>query len=423
LIEKNNLKTYNENAFLIGAVHSNLSSSKVNEHLKELELLAQTAGANVLHYFVQKLSKINPSYFIGPGKAKHIIEQAKSLNVSLIIFDDELSPAQIKNFSNLSEEVKVIDRSSLILEIFSQHAKTKEAKTQVELAQLEYLLPRLTRAWTHLERQMGGIGTRAGAGETQIEVDRRLVRTRISSLKKELIKIDQERETQRKKRKNKYKVALAGYTNAGKSTLMKSLSGSKVHIQDQLFATLDTTIRSLSLDKIHKILLSDTVGFIRKLPHHLVASFRSTLKEVVESNLILIVLDASSDYILDHYKTIVEVLKDIGANKETIIVLNKIDKITSKHKFSFLKNTFPDGIFISALDQLRIESLINSIIDKMDKDYRTIEIKLPYEKPKEIAFSQQGVDIIKRDYNNDHVYLKIRGPAERIDQIQLMLNK
>ena len=423
MIEKNNLKTYNENAFLIGAVHSNLSSSKVNEHLKELELLAQTAGANVLHYFVQKLSKINPSYFIGPGKAKHIIEQAKSLNVSLIIFDDELSPAQIKNFSNLSEEVKVIDRSSLILEIFSQHAKTKEAKTQVELAQLEYLLPRLTRAWTHLERQMGGIGTRAGAGETQIEVDRRLVRTRISSLKKELIKIDQERETQRKKRKNKYKVALAGYTNAGKSTLMKSLSGSKVHIQDQLFATLDTTIRSVSLDKIHKILLSDTVGFIRKLPHHLVASFRSTLKEVVESNLILIVLDASSDYILDHYKTIVEVLKDIGANNQTIIVLNKIDKITSKHKFSFLKNTFPDGIFISALDQLRIESLINSIIDKMDKDYRTIEIKLPYEKPKEIAFSQQGVDIIKRDYNNDYVYLKIRGPSERINQIQLMLNK
>ena len=423
MIEKNNLKTYNENAFLIGAVHSNLSSSKVNEHLKELELLAQTAGANVLHYFVQKLSKINPSYFIGPGKAKQIIEQAKSLNVSLIIFDDELSPAQIKNYSNLSEEVKVIDRSSLILEIFSQHAKTKEAKTQVELAQLEYLLPRLTRAWTHLERQMGGIGTRAGAGETQIEVDRRLVRTRISNLKKELIKIDQERETQRKKRKNKYKVALAGYTNAGKSTLMKSLSGSKIHIQDQLFATLDTTIRSVSLDKIHKILLSDTVGFIRKLPHHLVASFRSTLKEVVESNLILIVLDASSDYILDHYETIVEVLKDIGANKETIIVLNKIDKITSKYKFSFLKNTFPDGIFISALDQLRIESLINSIIDKMDKDYKTIEIKLPYEKPKEIAFSQQGVDIIKRDYNNDYVYLKIRGPSERIDQIQLMLNK
>ena len=178
-------KTLDENAFLVGAVYGNLTVTKVDEHLDELSLLAETAGAKVVHCFLQKLNKINPSFFIGPGKAKQIIEQAKSVNVSLVIFDDELSPAQIKNFSNLSKSVKVIDRSSLILEIFSQHAKTKEAKTQVELAQLEYLLPRLTRAWTHLERQMGGIGTRAGAGETQIEVDRRLVRTRISNLKKE----------------------------------------------------------------------------------------------------------------------------------------------------------------------------------------------------------------------------------------------
>ena len=175
MIEKNKGKKFTENAFLVGAVHSGLTPTKVNEHLHELELLAQTAGANVVHHFVQKLNKINPSYFIGTGKAKLIVEQAISLNISLIIFDDELSPAQIKNFSNLSKDVKVIDRSSLILEIFSQHAQTKEAKTQVELAQLEYLLPRLTRAWTHLERQMGGIGTRAGAGETQIEVDLSLI--------------------------------------------------------------------------------------------------------------------------------------------------------------------------------------------------------------------------------------------------------
>ena len=201
-------KTLAENAFLVGAVYGNLTVTKVDEHLDELSLLAETAGANVVHCFIQKLNKINPSFFIGPGKAKQIIEQAKSVNVSLVIFDDELSPAQIKNFSNLSKSVKVIDRSSLILEIFSQHAKTKEAKTQVELAQLEYLLPRLTRAWTHLERQMGGIGTRAGAGETQIEVDRRLVRTRISNLKKELIKIDHERDTQRKKRDGRYKICL-----------------------------------------------------------------------------------------------------------------------------------------------------------------------------------------------------------------------
>ena len=341
-------KTLAENAFLVGAVYGNLTVTKVDEHLDELSLLAETAGANVVHCFLQKLNKINPSFFIGPGKAKQIIEQAKSVNVSLVIFDDELSPAQIKNFSNLSKSVKVIDRSSLILEIFSQHAKTKEAKTQVELAQLEYLLPRLTRAWTHLERQMGGIGTRAGAGETQIEVDRRLVRTRISNLKKELIKIDHERDTQRKKRDGQYKIALAGYTNAGKSTLMRCLSGSDVFIEDQLFATLDTTIRKIKLDKNHTALLSDTVGFVRKLPHHLVASFKSTLQEVVFADLILIVLDASSKAINDHYKTISKVLDDIQASENHIIVLNKIDKIKDESKFNFLNKSFPDAAYISS---------------------------------------------------------------------------
>ena len=423
MIEKKESRFSIEDAFLVGAVFGNLSYDKVNEHLEELELLAKTAGASVIHRYTQKLNRINPSFFIGPGKAQLIIEHAKSLNVKLIIFDDELSPAQIKNFSNLSKSIKVIDRSSLILEIFSQHAKTKEAKTQVELAQLEYMLPRLTRAWTHLERQMGGIGTRAGAGETQIEVDRRLVRTRISNLKKELDKIDKERETQRKKRKENYKVALTGYTNAGKSTLMKALSGSNVFIQNQLFATLDTTIRSVEIDKSHTILLSDTVGFIRKLPHNLVASFRSTLKEVVESDLILIVLDSSSEYIEDHYKTIINVLSDIGAKNQTQIVLNKIDLIKSKSRFDFLKNLFPNGIYVSALDQLRIESLKKSITSTMDKDHIEIELQLPYNKPKDIAFSQQGVKIIKRDYKSDHVYLKIKGPIKRIDQIKILLNK
>ncbi len=423
MIEKKESTISTEDAFLVGAVFGELSSDKVNEHLEELELLAKTAGANVVHSYTQKLNRINPSFFIGPGKAQLIIEHAKSLNVKLIIFDDELSPAQIKNFSNLSKSIKVIDRSSLILEIFSQHAKTKEAKTQVELAQLEYLLPRLTRAWTHLERQMGGIGTRAGAGETQIEVDRRLVRTRISNLKKELDKIDKERETQRKKRLENYKVALTGYTNAGKSTLMKSLSGSNVFIQNQLFATLDTTIRSVKIDKSHTILLSDTVGFIRKLPHNLVASFRSTLKEVIESNLILIVLDSSSESIEDHFQTIINVLDDIGAKKQTRIVLNKIDLIKSKARFDFLKNLFPDGIFVSALDQLRIDSLKESIAKTMDKDHVEIELQLPYDKPKEIAFSQQGVEIIKRDYKSNHVYLKIRGSIKRIDQIRIMVKK
>ena len=423
MIEKKESKVSRENAFLVGVIYGNLNFDKVNEHLEELELLAETAGAKVVHRYTQKLNKINPSFFIGPGKAQQIIEHAKSLNVKLLIFDDELSPAQIKNFSNLSKSVKVIDRSTLILEIFSQHAKTKEAKTQVELAQLQYMLPRLTRAWTHLERQMGGIGARAGAGETQIEVDRRLVRTRISNLKKDLVRIDVERKTQRKKRKENYKVALAGYTNAGKSTLMKALSGSDIFIQNQLFATLDTTIRSVELDKTHNILLSDTVGFIRKLPHNLIASFRSTLMEVIESNLILIVLDSSSNFIEDHYKTITSVLDELGATNQTQIVLNKIDLVKSESRFRFLKNQFPDGIYISALDKLRMESLKVSIIKTMDKDHVEIELHIPYNRPKDIALSQRGVKIIKREYQSDYIYLKIKGPMEKIDQIRDLANK
>ena len=241
------------------------------------------------------------------------------MNVKLIIFDDELSPAQIKNYHNLSNKIKVLDRSGLILDIFRKHARTKEATTQVDLAYLEYLLPRLTRQWTHLERQMGGIGTRAGMGETQIEVDRRLVRGRITRLKKDLIRIEKERHTQSMRRDSEYRVALVGYTNAGKSTLFKALTGTDVYIQDQLFATLDTTIRKLSLDSSHTILLSDTVGFIRKLPHNLVASFKSTLKEVLEADLILMVLDISSPQISDHITTIFDVLKEMSANKIPIV--------------------------------------------------------------------------------------------------------
>ena len=288
----NNNFVQKEKAILVGVIHGNLDEKKVDHHLDELSLLTETAGGEVVGYVKQKLNRINPSYFIGTGKAKEVINIAKEQNASIIIFDDELSPSHVKNFNKLSEEIKVIDRSALILDIFKQHAQTKEAKTQVELAQLQYMLPRLTRAWTHLERQMGGIGTRAGAGETQIEVDRRLVRTRISKLKNELIKIDKERLTQGKRRSDQFKVALVGYTNAGKSTLMNVMSGADVYTKDQLFATLDTTVRSLTLEGTHQILLSDTVGFIRKLPHHLIASFKSTLNEVILADLILIVLDA-----------------------------------------------------------------------------------------------------------------------------------
>jgi len=408
-----------EKALLIGVIYEKLNQLKVEEHLRELELLAKTAGAKVVGKVTQKLSRINPSYFIGTGKAEQIIKQAEELGVSLIIFDDELSPAQIKNYSNLVKDIKVIDKNALILDIFSQHAKTKEAKTQVELAQLEYMLPRLTRAWTHLERQMGGIGARAGAGETQIEVDRRLIRTRISKLKKELNKIDKERETQSKNRLNEFKVALVGYTNAGKSTLMKTISGADVLIKDQLFATLDTTIRTVKLDNSHRILLSDTVGFVRKLPHHLVASFKSTLKEVVEADLILIMLDASSNEVNDHYNTIIEVLKDLGVERcSSLIILNKIDNENVKKQMAYLKRTFPEAIFISALNKLMIDSLNKKIIDIMDMNFQVVDLHFTYQESKKLALAQEGVDVLERIYNDDHVYLKVKGSRKRISQIQ-----
>ena len=408
-----------EKALLIGVIYEKLNQLKVEEHLRELELLAKTAGAKVVGKVTQKLSRINPSYFIGTGKAEQIIKQAEELGVSLIIFDDELSPAQIKNYSNLVKDIKVIDRNALILDIFRQHAKTKEAKTQVELAQLEYMLPRLTRAWTHLERQMGGIGARAGAGETQIEVDRRLIRTRISKLKKELNKIDKERETQSKNRLNEFKVALVGYTNAGKSTLMKTISGADVLIKDQLFATLDTTIRTVKLDNSHRILLSDTVGFVRKLPHHLVASFKSTLKEVVEADLILIMLDASSNEVNDHYNTIIEVLKDLGVERcSSLIILNKIDNENVKKQMAYLKRTFPEAIFISALNKLMIDSLNKKIIDIMDMNFQVVDLHFTYQESKKLALAQEGVDVLERIYNDDHVYLKVKGSRKRISQIQ-----
>lgn len=413
-----------EKALLIGVIHGELDEQIVEDHLDELRLLAITAGAEVVGNITQKLSRINPSFFIGTGKAEQIISQAKELGVSLIIFDDELSPAQLKNFINLAKDVKVIDRGALILDIFRQHAQTKEAQTQVELAQLEYMLPRLSKAWSHLERQMGGIGTRAGAGETQIEVDRRLIRTRISKLKRDLIKIEKERETQSKRRGNVFKVALVGYTNAGKSTLMNAISGANVFVEDKLFATLDTTIRSVELNTSHKILLSDTVGFVRKLPHHLVATFKSTLKEVVDADLILLVLDASSTQVVEHYNTIVEVLKELGAERhQTVVIMNKIDRENAAKQLNFLKRKFPEGIYLSALNNLRINKLTQKIVDVMDKDFQTIDLLFSYKEAKEMALAQKGVDVLERNYEDDCVRLKVKASRWRINQIQAELNK
>jgi GTP-binding protein HflX len=412
-----------EKALLVGVIQLGMTEALIHEHLDELELLAETAGAEVMGRITQRVSRINPSTFIGKGKADQLIKQAKELGVKLILFDDELSPGQIKNYHKMSENTKVLDRSGLILDIFQKHARTKEARTQVDLAYLEYLLPRLTRQWTHLERQMGGIGTRAGMGETQIEIDRRLIRTRITKLKKELVGIEKERETQSLRRKSEFRVSLVGYTNAGKSTLFKALTGSDVYIEDQLFATLDTTVRQLELDESHVILLSDTVGFIRKLPHNLVASFKSTLKEVLEADLILMVLDSSSPQIRDHVETIEEVLKEMGAKDiPSIPVLNKVDLISDRNMIEKRQREFPDSVTISARQHLRLSELRSRILGKMEENFQTIDLEFAYDQGRTIAQAQEGVEVLKREYEEDGVKLRIRGSRSRINQILAGVN-
>ena len=407
-----------EKALMVGVIHGEVDEATAYEHLEELELLAVTAGAEVVGQITQRLNKLNPQFLVGKGKADQIVGQAKELDAQLIIFDNDLSPAQAKNFMNLTDNLKVIDRSAIILDIFRQHAKSREAKTQVELAHLEYLLPRLTRQWTHLERQMGGIGTRAGMGETQIEIDRRLIRTRISKLKKELIKIDQERIIQSRGRQKFFRAALVGYTNAGKSTLMNALSDADVYVQDQLFATLDTTIRQVDINDSHKILLSDTVGFVRKLPHDLVASFRSTLKEVVDADLLLLVLDASSPQVLEHYNTIKNVLEEIAAgDKRNLIVLNKIDLVEDMQVLNQLKQSFPDAVMISALDKLRLDELLKSIQSIMDESFQTVEVDIPFTDGKTISEIQDDMDVLHREYYNEGVRMTIKGPSRKIQKI------
>jgi len=420
MLEKEIISFEKEKVLIIGTIRPGFNEYLVNEHLNELELLVETAGGIVSGKVLQRISKINSSTFIGKGKANQLINQASELGVKILIFDDELTPAQIKNYHKISEKLKVLDRSGLILDIFKRHAKTKEATTQVELAYLEYLLPRLTRQWTHLERQMGGIGTRAGMGETQIEIDRRLIRTKITKLKKNLIQIEKERKIQSLRRSSEFRVSLVGYTNAGKSTLFKALTGSDVFIKNQLFATLDTTIRQLSIDSNHSILLSDTVGFIRKLPHNLVASFSSTLKEVVESNLILMVLDVSSDYLKDHIGVIKEVLDGLGAkNIPLIYVLNKVDLITDNEKLNTIVRDFDNSVIISAKRHLMLSKLKEAIIEKMEKDYQTFNIKLSYSEGKAIAQIKNTLEILEEEYEEDLIRMKIRGSKIALEKASI----
>lgn len=316
-----------ERAVLVGVITQEQNEERVTEYLDELAFLAETAGAESIKRFTQKLAAPHPKTFVGTGKLEEIIEYVKKNDIGMIIFDDELSPSQTRNIENSFKETKVLDRSKLILDIFAKRARTAAAKTQVELAQYEYLLPRLTRMWTHLSRQKGGIGMR-GPGETEIETDRRIIRDKIALLKTKLEKIDKQKETQRKGRQQMIRAALVGYTNVGKSTLMNLLSKSEVFAENKLFATLDTTVRKIVVGNL-PFLLTDTVGFIRKLPHHLVDSFKSTLDEVREADMLLHVVDISHPNFEEQIQTVNETLLDLNAkDKPTLMIFNKIDAYT-----------------------------------------------------------------------------------------------
>lgn len=316
-----------QTAVLVALVNEQQDEAQVKEYLDELEFLAETAGVRTLKRFTQRLANPNARTFVGEGKLAEIALYVEENEVDFVIFDDELSPSQIRNLDKVFSR-KIYDRTSLILEIFAQRAKTAYAKTQVELAQCQYLLPRLAGMWTHLERQRGGTGTRGGAGEREIETDRRIVRNRISRLKEQLSKIDKQMAVQRSNRGQLVRVALVGYTNVGKSTIMNLISKSDVFAENKLFATLDTTVRKVVLDNL-PFLLSDTVGFIRKLPHQLVESFKSTLDEVREADLLLHVVDISHSNFEEQIAVVKETLQEIGAaDKPVFLIFNKIDAYT-----------------------------------------------------------------------------------------------
>ncbi|MEZ4886958.1 MAG: GTPase HflX [Chitinophagales bacterium] len=379
-----------EKAILVGLILPDQPEKLLDEYLAELDFLAQTAGAEVLKVFKQKLSHPHSKTFVGKGKLEEMVAYVTEKEIDLVIFDDDLSPSQQ---GTLERELKckVVDRSFLILDIFAGRAQTAQSKTQVELAQMQYLLPRLRGLWTHLERQKGGIGMR-GPGEQEIETDRRIVKTKISLLKERLEKIDKQSFTMRKQRGELIRVALVGYTNVGKSTLMNLLSKSEVFAEDKLFATLDTTVRKVVLERT-PFLLSDTVGFIRKLPHRLIESFKSTLDEVREADILLHVVDMAHPQHEEHIKVVQQTLNEIGASeKNTIMVFNKLDlyeqtqfdeyledevkqEILEEVKGRWRKQTDGKCVFVSAIERTGIEELRDMLIQIVRDEYA---VRYPY---------------------------------------------
>lgn len=407
-----------ERALLVGISSApELARSVVEDYLDELEFLADTAGAEVISRVIQERKQKDPAWFLGSGKVEEMEHIVKGGLIDIVIFDDDLSPVQARNLER-AFGCKVVDRTELILQIFAIRAKSSQAKMQVELAQLEYLLPRLTRLWTHLSKQKGGIGTK-GPGETQIETDRRLVRKRISFLKKKLKDVALQHATQTKERGKIPRVALVGYTNAGKSTLMNRLCpDAGAYAEDRLFATLDTKTRRLEL-KINKVvLLSDTVGFIRKLPHRLVESFRSTLDEVLQADFLLHVIDSSHDGLEEQMQIVIDTLQEIGVSHKNIInVFNKIDAVEEMEVLRALRRKYPEALFVSAERGINLNALKEAIGDYVARDYEQRSLRIHISNYKLIGYLYDHAEVIDKKYVDEDIVLEYRAHQKNLKQI------
>jgi GTP-binding protein HflX len=404
------------------SARANALRQRVEDYLEELELLAESAGAEIVGTVIQERQNIDAAYFIGSGKAEELAEFVEKERINLVVFDDDLSAVQVRNLERIIK-CKIVDRSGIILDIFASRARTREAKTQVELAQLQYMLPRLTRQWTHLSKQFGGIGTK-GPGETQIETDRRAIRTRISHLRNKLRDIAKERAEQRKGRSKLPRVALVGYTNAGKSTLLNWFSHAGVFVEDKLFATLDSTVRAVSLSPAHRILLSDTVGFIRKLPHHLVASFKSTLEEVIEADILLHVVDISHPLFEEQIQVVIETLEELHAhNKLTVFVFNKIDKVKDRSIVTFVSTQYPHAVFISASRGINIGALELKIMELLDANIAEQTMTFSQSDYQIISQIHEMAEILDKQYDGNDITIRFRMNSVHADQLKKALAK
>ena len=410
-----------DRAVLVGAPPRQMEARVVDEHMEELRRLTDTAGGEVVGTLIQRIDAPTPQTYIGSGKVRELRELVEARDADLVIFDEELKPDQAKNLEQ-GLDVRVMDRSELILDIFASRARTREAKLQVELAQLEYLLPRLQRMWTHLSRIRGGIGLR-GPGETQLETDRRLIGRRITDLKKKLEAVAESRAVQRRRRRGEYRVALVGYTNAGKSSVLRALSGDDLFVEDRLFATLDSATRSVELGSGYQALLTDTVGFIRKLPHHLVASFRSTLEEAREADLVVHVIDAAHPDWEERKVVVDEVLRDLELDETPqILVFNKVDRLTHgeesaiRDRVRALEST--PAVFTSAVEADGLDALVQTLRARVRNQYPRVRVALPAADGELLAAVYREGEVLEQERNGIRMHLLARIPEPLLGRLR-----